>query len=247
MPEQAVAWTFSGVDHIVVAGVKGYGVEILEVIVLRRGDAFPICAFVGRAINAGQRACEPSFRMRGGLSESANGFVSKTDVLPCATAVVAAGHPAATGVEAPSAGKDPPGITGIDDNMRDYVILAGADSGQKLPVRAFVGRREYVAVRSAQIKSAGVAGICAQRDDGASWRADLAPSLRRCCDRRCGQCQCRRCQPIHTHAFSQSAEALTRRSVGGGVTGSACTNGRILGQLFTVPVLAGLWAEGVPK
>src|SRR6202040_3091756 len=44
----------SGVDDIIVAGVKGDGIEILEVVVLGWRDAFPICAFIGRAINAGQ-------------------------------------------------------------------------------------------------------------------------------------------------------------------------------------------------
>src|SRR5258708_8591477 len=109
---------------------------MLQLIVLGGCDAFPICAFVSRAINASQRTCEPSFRVGGGLSKGANGFVGETDVPPRAASVIATVHAAATGVEAPRPGKEALGITGIDANARDYSVLSAPTPPHTLPFPA---------------------------------------------------------------------------------------------------------------
>src|SRR2546430_1863132 len=96
--------------------------------------------------------------------------------------------------------------------MGNDVILAYSDSAQQLPMLAFVGGRKDVPIGRAEVELLRVLRIRFERNHGSAWRANLPPGLRRRGNGR-GQSQSQHPTPLalHKHAFSQSAEALTRQ------------------------------------
>ena len=65
--------------------------------------------------------------------------MGQADDVPGAAGVVATIDPATTGVQSPAAGIEPLGITRIDDDVGDDIILTGTDTAQKLPMCALIG------------------------------------------------------------------------------------------------------------
>ena len=147
LPGQVIG---SGVDHVVVLRVEGNGVKTVEVRVIVRSDLHPACAFVFGAVDARERASEEKLRVGWRLREGANGFVSKADDVPATAAVVAAVNAAAAGIERPATGVQAIRIARVDDDVRDDIVLARADTADHLPVLAFVGRGEDMTVGAPQ-------------------------------------------------------------------------------------------------
>jgi len=158
----------------------------------------PICAFVSRAINASQRNLRAKFSGGWGIEQGArNGFVGETDVPPRAASVIATYHAAATGVRGFRVlAKRRLESRGIDDNVRDYVVLAGADAAQELPsARPSSEEVNTWTVRGTQIEPAGVARSTAKEMTVPPGGSDLAPILRRACNR-CGSTPYHHSEPI---------------------------------------------------
>ena len=200
------------VNNVFVFRVKRDRVKVAQVVVIRGRDAFPGAAVILRAINAGQGPSDENLWIRGRLRECANGFFLQAHEVPVASGIVRAIHAAAAGIERPGAGIEMIRIARVHQNVGNDVILAYSDSAQQLPMLAFVSGRKDVPIGRAEVELLRVLRIRFHRNHGSAWRANLPPGLRRRGNGR-SQSQSQHPKPLalHKHAFSQSAEALTRQ------------------------------------
>src|ERR1700730_17419274 len=93
--------------------------------------------------------------------------------------VIAAINAAASGIQRPGAGIKAIRIPRVDEDVGDYVILAGANAADQLPMRVFIVGKENVAVGSTEVHFLDVVGIGFEGNNRAARRAYLTPSLRR--------------------------------------------------------------------
>ena len=167
----------AGVHDIVVFHVESDGVKILQVGMIVGRNFCPACAFVRRAINAGQRTGEKQFRIRWRLREGANGFVRQANDVPGMAGVIAAIDAAAVRIQRPGAGVQTIGIAWINNDVSDDVVLGSCSAAEQLPVCTLVAGSEDVTIGGAEIKFVDVVGIRGERNDSSAGWSNLVPSL----------------------------------------------------------------------
>ena len=95
-----------------------------------RGNTFPGGAFVARAVHAAERAGQQQLRIRRRLRQRSHGLVRQSNNVPGMPAVAAAVHAAAARIQRPGARVESFRIARVHDDVRNYVILPGADAAQ---------------------------------------------------------------------------------------------------------------------
>ncbi len=178
----------SSVDNVFVFWIKRQG----------GSDTLPGISVIFRTVDSGQRTSYEKLWIRRSLCESAHGFLWQTDQLPATARIFAAINATAARVKCPGASVKPIRIARVNNDVRDDIVLAGADAAQQIPVLAFVRRRKNMAVRSTEKNLVGIMRVGFERNNCAARGTHLPPLLRRS-GNRCRQAQRQKPHPLCIH------------------------------------------------